>query len=259
MMAAYEYIGLAFILLLILYSSLKVFREYERSVIFRLGKFSGIKGPGVFFIIPIVDQMVKVDLRVVTVNVPAQEVITKDNVTVRVDAVVYYRVTNPDRAIIQVEHYQTATSLLSQTTLRNILGQFELDDLLQRREVLNIKITDELDAATESWGIKVSSVTLKDVVLPDTMLRAIAKQAEAERERRARIILADAEFEASKKMREAAEEYEKVPMALKLRELQTLVEISREKNLIVVTPSTGFSDVGTTVGLIKGVEKKEEK
>lgn len=258
-MVAYEYVGLAFVVLLILYTSLRIVKEYERAVIFRLGKFAGIKGPGIFFIIPLVDQVVKVDLRVVTVNVPTQEVITSDNVTVRVDAVVYYRITDPDKAIINVEDYQTATSLLSQTTLRTILGQFELDDLLRRREDLNLKIAEDLDAATENWGIKVSSVTIKDVVLPESMLRAIAKQAEAERERRSRIILSDAELMASKKMREAAEEYEKVPIALKLRELQTLAEISREKNLIVISPSTGFSDMGTIIGMIKGMEKKEER
>ncbi|HIH69841.1 slipin family protein [Methermicoccus shengliensis] len=258
-MVAYEYMGLALVVLLILYTSLRIIREYERAVIFRLGKFAGIKGPGIFFIIPLVDQVVKVDLRVVTVNVPAQEVITSDNVTVRVDAVVYYRITDPDKAIINVEDYQSATSLLSQTTLRTILGQFELDDLLQRREELNLKIAEELDAATENWGIKVSSVTIKDVILPESMLRAIAKQAEAERERRSRIILSDAELMASKKMREAAEEYEKTPIALKLRELQTLAEISREKNLIVISPSTGFSDMGAIIGMIKGMEKKEER
>jgi len=227
---------------LILYQAIKIVREYERVVIFRLGRFSGVKGPGIFFIIPIIDRVILLDLRVFTIDVAKQVVITKDNVSVEVDAVIYYRVTEPERAVIQVENYKLATSLLAQTTLRDVLGQIELDDLLSKRDELNKKLQEILDRHTDPWGIKVAAVTLRDVALPESMRRAIAKQAESEREKRSRIILADGEFQASKTMTDAARLYEEVPAALKLRELQTLVDIAREKTLIVVTPS---GDVGT--------------
>jgi len=227
---------------LILYQAIKIVREYERVVIFRLGRFSGVKGPGIFFIIPIIDRVILLDLRVFTIDVAKQVVITKDNVSVEVDAVIYYRVTEPERAVIQVENYKLATSLLAQTTLRDVLGQIELDDLLSKRDELNKKLQEILDRHTDPWGIKVTAVTLRDVALPESMRRAIAKQAESEREKRSRIILADGEFQASKTMTDAARLYEEVPAALKLRELQTLVDIAREKTLIVVTPS---GDVGT--------------
>ena len=227
---------------LILYQAIKIVREYERVVIFRLGRFSGVKGPGIFFIIPIIDRVILLDLRVFTIDVAKQVVITKDNVSVEVDAVIYYRVTEPERAVIQVENYKLATSLLAQTTLRDVLGQIELDDLLSKRDELNKKLQEILDRHTDPWGIKVTAVTLRDVSLPESMRRAIAKQAESEREKRSRIILADGEFQASKTMTDAARLYEEVPAALKLRELQTLVDIAREKTLIVVTPS---GDVGT--------------
>ncbi len=227
---------------MILYQAIKIVREYERVVIFRLGRFSGVKGPGIFFIIPIIDRVILLDLRVFTIDVAKQVVITKDNVSVEVDAVIYYRVTEPERAVIQVENYKLATSLLAQTTLRDVLGQIELDDLLSKRDELNKKLQEILDRHTDPWGIKVAAVTLRDVALPESMRRAIAKQAESEREKRSRIILADGEFQASKTMTDAARLYEEVPAALKLRELQTLVDIAREKTLIVVTPS---GDVGT--------------
>ena len=227
---------------LILYQAIKIVREYERVVIFRLGRFSGVKGPGIFFIIPIIDRVILLDLRVFTIDVAKQVVITKDNVSVEVDAVIYYRVVEPERAVIQVENYKLATSLLAQTTLRDVLGQIELDDLLSKRDELNKKLQEILDRHTDPWGIKVAAVTLRDVSLPESMRRAIAKQAESEREKRSRIILADGEFQASKTMTDAARLYEEVPAALKLRELQTLVDIAREKTLIVVTPS---GDVGT--------------
>ncbi|NLH20892.1 MAG: slipin family protein [Methanothrix sp.] len=227
---------------LILYQAIKIVREYERVVIFRLGRFSGVKGPGIFFIIPIIDRVILLDLRVFTIDVAKQVVITKDNVSVEVDAVIYYRVVEPERAVIQVENYKLATSLLAQTTLRDVLGQIELDDLLSKRDELNKKLQEILDRHTDPWGIKVAAVTLRDVALPESMRRAIAKQAESEREKRSRIILADGEFQASKTMTDAARLYEEVPAALKLRELQTLVDIAREKTLIVVTPS---GDVGT--------------
>ncbi len=243
------------IVLIILSQAIKIVREYERVVIFRLGRFSGVKGPGIFFIIPIIDRVILLDLRVFTIDVAKQVVITKDNVSVEVDAVIYYRVVDPSRAIIQVENYKMATSLLAQTTLRDVLGQIELDDLLSRRDELNKKLQEILDQHTDPWGIKVTAVTLRDVSLPESMRRAIAKQAESEREKRSRIILADGEFQASKTMADAARLYEEVPAALKLRELQTLVDIAREKTLIVVTPS-GDAGAGSIVGLTAALNRE---
>ncbi|MEM4347900.1 MAG: slipin family protein [Candidatus Altiarchaeota archaeon] len=243
------------VLFFIFFSAVRIVKEYERGVIFRLGRLVGAKGPGVFFIIPIIDKMVLVDLRTVVLDVEKQNVITKDNVSVGVDAVVYYRVSNPNDAVVKVENYSLATMLLAQTTLRDVLGQVELDDLLSKREELNKKLQEILDLGTDPWGVKVSSVTIKDVALPESMLRAIAKQAEAERERRARIIIADGEFQAAKKMQEAAKLYEETPIAIKLREFQTLTEIAREKNLIVV-PS---SDSGLIAGLAKGILDRKGK
>ena len=239
----------------ILFQAVKIVREYERVVIFRLGRFSGVKGPGIFFIIPIIDRVILLDLRVFTIDVAKQVVITKDNVSVEVDAVIYYRVTEPERAVIQVENYRLATSLLAQTTLRDVLGQIELDDLLSKRDELNKKLQEILDRHTDPWGIKVTAVTLRDVSLPESMRRAIAKQAESEREKRSRIILADGEFQASKTMTDAARLYEEVPAALKLRELQTLVDIAREKTLIVVTPS-GDVGTGATAGLTAALNRE---
>ena len=240
---------------IILAQAVKIVREYERVVVFRLGRFSGVKGPGIFFIIPVIDRVMLLDLRVFTIDVAKQVVITKDNVSVEVDAVIYYRVVDPSRAIIQVENYKMATSLLAQTTLRDVLGQIELDDLLSKRDELNKKLQEILDKHTDPWGIKVTAVTLRDVSLPESMRRAIAKQAESEREKRSRIILADGEFQASKTMTDAARLYEEVPAALKLRELQTLVDIAREKTLIVVTPS-GDSGVGSVAGLTAALNRE---
>ncbi|MGV8174222.1 MAG: slipin family protein [Methanothrix sp.] len=239
----------------ILFQAVKIVREYERVVIFRLGRFSGVKGPGIFFIIPIIDRVILLDLRVFTIDVAKQVVITKDNVSVEVDAVIYYRIVDPANAVIQVENYRLATSLLSQTTLRDVLGQIELDDLLSKRDELNRKLQEILDRHTDPWGIKVTAVTLRDVALPESMRRAIAKQAESEREKRSRIILADGEFQASKTMTDAARLYEEVPAALKLRELQTLVDIAREKTLIVVTPS-GDMGTGSTAGLTAALNRE---
>ncbi|MCK5031623.1 MAG: slipin family protein, partial [Thermoplasmatales archaeon] len=231
-----EYIILAVVifLVLLLSSAIKIMAEYQRIVIFRLGRLLGIKGPGLVFVIPIIDSTIKLDLRTRVIDVPKQRVITKDNVTVDVDAVVYFRVTDPQKAIVEVQRYEVATGLLAQTTLRDILGNQTLDELLSKREELNKSLQSIIDQGTDPWGIKVSNVTIRDVSLPDEMLRAIAKQAEAEREKRARIIIADGEFQASKKMSEAAEFYQKTPAAMRLRELQTLAEIAREKNLIIV-------------------------
>lgn len=245
------------LIVIILSQAVKIPREYERLVVFRLGRFTGFKGPGLTLVIPLIDQVQSMDLRIITIDVQKQAVITKDNVTVDVDAVLYYRVVDPGKAVVQVENYRVATSLLAQTTLRDVLGQIELDDLLSKREELNIKLQEILDRQTDPWGIKVTGVTLRDVSLPESMLRAIAKQAEAEREKRARIILADGELKASATMTEAAKLYGEAPVAIKLRELQTLAEIAREKNLIVVT-TTG-SDVGGMTGTVAGLTKAFEE
>ena len=230
----YIVIIIAIFLLMIIASAIKIMAEYQRIVIFRLGRLFGIKGPGLVFIVPIIDRVIKLDLRTRVIDVPKQRVITKDNVTVDVDAVVYFRITDSKKAVIEVQRYEVATGLLAQTTLRDILGQQSLDELLSKREELNKSLQTILDQGTDPWGIKVSAVTIRDVALPDEMLRAIAKQAEAEREKRSRIIIAEGEFQASKKMTDAAKLYEKTPIAMRLRELQTLAEIAREKNLIIV-------------------------
>ena len=224
------------ILLFLLFSSVKVVQEYERGVIFRLGRFVGAKGPGIFFIIPFIDRMLKVDLRTVTLDVPSQEAITLDNVTLKVNAVVYFRVMDPGKAIIQVEDYRRATWQIAQTTLRNVIGQSELDDLLANREKVNEEIRQIIDDQTEPWGIKVSIVEVKDLELPQAMQRAMARQAEAEREKRAKIIHASGEFEASKQLAEAAQIIAREPATLQLRYLQTLTEIATEKNSTIIFP-----------------------
>jgi regulator of protease activity HflC (stomatin/prohibitin superfamily) len=230
-------IALIVIVVMVLLSmSIKVVAEYERGVIFRLGRLVGAKGPGLFFIIPFFDRMVKVDLRVVTMDVPAQEIITHDNVTVRVNAVVYFRVTDPEAAVIKVLDHMRATSLISQTTLRNVIGQSELDEVLAEREKLNQKLQTIIDEATEPWGVKVSIVEIKDVELAESMRRSMAAQAEAERERRAKIIHAEGEFQASAKLAEAAHMLSAEPTAIQLRYLQTLTEIASEKNSTVIFP-----------------------
>ncbi|MCL7400132.1 MAG: slipin family protein [Thaumarchaeota archaeon] len=255
---AVTYIFVIMLIIIILSASIKVVREYERGIIFRLGRFIGAKGPGLFFLIPIVDRFIKVDLRTVVVDIPRQKVVTKDNVSVDVDAAVYYRVIDPAKAILQVENYAQATNLLAQTTLRDVLGQVELDELLTRREELGKKISSIVDELTEPWGIKVSMVALKDITMPETMVRAIAKQAEAEREKRSRIIVAEGELLASEKLAAAAKQYSEQPISLRLRELQTLTEIARERNLVVVTTTTDTSSLASIVGLIKGIGKEEK-
>jgi len=240
---------------LVLPAAIKILREYERAVKFRLGRFVGVKGPGIFLVVPGLEKLVKVDLRTITLDVPKQMVITKDNVSVSVDAVVYMRVVKPSDAIMKVEHYIMATSLLAQTTLRDILGQSELDELLTKRDELNAKLQKIIDEATDAWGIKVTAVTVRDVSLPEEMLRAVAKQAEAERERRSRVIMAQGEFEAAKKMAEAAKLYQENPSAIRLRELQTLTELAREKNLIVVSPTQLGTQLGEVAGLTSALRK----
>ena len=216
--------------------TVKIVTEYERGVIFRLGRLVGAKGPGFFLIIPFVDRMVKVDLRVVTMDVPSQEIITKDNVTMRVNAVVYFRVVDPEASVVKVLDHIRATSQISQTTLRNVLGQSELDELLSQREMLNQRLQQIIDEHTDPWGVKVSTVEIKEVELPEQMKRMMAAQAEAERERRAKIIHADGEFQASERLAEAGTIIGREPATLQLRYLQTLVEIAAEKNSTVIFP-----------------------
>lgn len=220
----------------IFWSAVKIVNEWERGVILRLGRLVGAKGPGLFFIIPMVDRMLKVDLRVVTLDIPAQEAITKDNVTVKVNAVAYFRVVNPADAVTQVEDYRRATWQIAQTSLRSVLGQVELDELLTHREKINHELQQIIDEQTAPWGVKVSIVEVKDVELPDTMKRAMARQAEAERERRAKIIHAQGEMEASEELAKAANVIGKEPATIQLRYLQTLTEIAVEKNSTIIFP-----------------------
>jgi regulator of protease activity HflC (stomatin/prohibitin superfamily) len=227
---------LGFVLLLIVLSAIRIAREYERGVIFRLGRLIGQKGPGLFLLIPFVDRMVKVDLRIVTMSVPPQEVITRDNVPVKVNAVVYFRVMEPTAAIVEVEDFIVATSQIAQTTLRSTLGQADLDHLLAERDKINQQLQRIIDEQTAPWGIKVSTVEVKDVEIPQTMQRAMARQAEAERERRAKIIAAEGEFQASEKLALAAEIIAKEPTTLQLRYLQTLVEVASEHNSTTIFP-----------------------
>jgi regulator of protease activity HflC (stomatin/prohibitin superfamily) len=224
-----------FIIILLAYA-IRILREYERGVIFRLGRLIGAKGPGLILLIPIIDKMVKVSLRVVTMDVPEQDIITKDNVTVRVNAVVYFRVMDPIKAIIAVENFLYATSMISQTTLRAVLGQAELDTLLSERDKVNEQLQLIIDEDTEPWGIKVVKVEVKNVDLPQEMQRAIARQAEAERERRAKVIHAEGELQAAERLRQAADEIHKQPSAMQLRFLQTLTEVAAEKNSTLVFP-----------------------
>ncbi|MBI5665854.1 MAG: slipin family protein [Nitrospirae bacterium] len=231
--------GLIFAILLIVYfvtSAIKILREYERGVVFRLGRLVPIKGPGLVIIWPVIDKLVKVDLRTVTFDVPAQDIITKDNISVKVNAVVYFRVIDPSKAITAVEDFHYATSQISQTTLRSVLGQSSLDELLAKRDELNAELQKIIDEQTEPWGIKVSTVEVKNVDLPQEMLRAIAKQAEAERERRAKVIHAEGEFQAAQKLADAAQIIATQPGALQLRFLQTLTEVAAEKNSTTIFP-----------------------
>jgi len=232
-------IGFLFVLLLVIYflsSAIRILREYERGVVFRLGRVIPVKGPGLIIIWPIIDKLVRVSLRIVTMDVPSQDVITKDNISVKVNAVVYFRVMEPIKAITEVEDFYFATSLIAQTTLRSILGQSQLDELLSNREQVNAELQKVIDFQTAPWGIKVTAVEVKNVDLPLEMQRAIAKQAEAERERRAKVIHAEGEFQASQKLADAANIIATAPSALQLRYLQTLAEIATEKNSTIIFP-----------------------
>ncbi|MBC8383822.1 MAG: slipin family protein [Candidatus Cloacimonetes bacterium] len=237
--------------LIILFKAIRVVREYERGVVFRLGRLLRAKGPGIFLLIPFIDRMVKVELRTVTMDVPPQDIITRDNVPVKVNAVVYFRVINPEDAVVKIENYVQATSQIAQTTLRNILGKSELDELLSERDKISLELQQVIDEQTDPWGIKVSVVEVKDVELPSTMQRAMARQAEAERERRAKIIHAEGEFQASKQLAEAANVLSQNPASLQLRYLQTLSDIAAEKNSTIVFP--------LPIDLIKGFLEKVTK
>jgi len=249
------YFGIIIIFIIIILSSaIRILREYERGVIFRLGRLIGAKGPGLILLIPVVDRMVRVSLRTVVMDVPPQDVITKDNVSLKVNAVVYFRVVHADKAIVEVERYLDATSQLSQTTLRSVLGQSQLDELLAERDQINRQLQIIIDHQTEPWGIKVSNVEVKHVDLPPEMQRAMAKQAEAERERRAKVIHAEGEFQASKNLRKAADVISENPTALQLRYLQTLTEVASEKNSTTIFPVP----IDMLKPFIDMIEKKKE-
>ena len=241
--------------ILILASAIRILREYERGVVFRLGRLIGQKGPGLILLIPIVDRMVRVSLRTVVMDIPEQDVITKDNVSLKVNAVLYFRVLQADKAIVEVERFLEATSQLAQTTLRSVLGQSQLDEILAEREKINLKLQQIIDNQTEPWGIKVSNVEVKHVDLPVEMKRAMAKQAEAERERRAKIIHAEGEFQASEKLRDAAQNIAVEPTALQLRFLQTLTEVASEKNSTTIFPVP----IDLLTPFIKKSEEKDSK
>uniref|UniRef100_A0A7C6A8S1 Slipin family protein n=1 Tax=candidate division WOR-3 bacterium TaxID=2052148 RepID=A0A7C6A8S1_UNCW3 len=232
----YGIILLVILILIILSSMIRILREYERGVVFRLGRLIGVKGPGLIILIPFIDRMVKVSTRIITLDVPPQDVITRDNISVKVNAVAYFRPFDPAKAIVAVENYVYATSQISQTTLRSVLGEYELDDLLTKRELINHRLQKIIDQQTDPWGVKVSMVEIKHVDIPEEMRRAIARQAEAERERRAKIIHADGEFQAAEKLRQAAEVLAQTTPAIQLRFLQTLTEIATEKNSTIIFP-----------------------
>jgi regulator of protease activity HflC (stomatin/prohibitin superfamily) len=249
-MGVITYFPVLLIALAIVLSSIKILREYQRAVVFQLGRFWKVKGPGLFILIPVVQQMVRVDLRTIVMDVPPQDVISRDNVSVQVNAVVYFRVVDPQKAIINVEHFYEATSQLAQTTLRSVLGQHDLDEMLAERERLNTDIRNNLDAQTDAWGIKVANVEIKRVDLNETMVRAIARQAEAERERRAKVIHAEGELQAAEKLVEAGRLLGGDPRAIQLRYLQTLTEIAGEKSSTIVFP--------LPVDLLQALRKSDE-
>lgn len=235
-----------FVIVFLLLSSIKVIKEYDRAVIFFLGKFTGVRGPGLIILIPFFEQMTKVRLRVVTMDIPSQKIITKDNVSIDIAAVAYYKIVDPQKAVLAIEQVYNAVNQISQTTVRNIVGQFMLDELLSQTLKINTQIKEVIDGHTEPWGVMVNAVEIKDITLPDNMQRAMAKEAEAERERRAKIVAAEGEFQAAVKLGEAADIITQHPVALQLRTLQTMAEISTEKNSTIIFPAqfmTGMSDM----------------
>ncbi len=236
-----------------IFSGIKSLKEYERGVVFRLGRCIGVKGPGLFWIFPGLDKLFRVQLRTVTYDARRIHVITQDNVRCDVDSVVYYKVVDPKKAVLEIDNFRVAVENIGKAVLRDVLGHADLDDLLGNTEALTVEVREELDKKTDSWGIKVTQVAVSDVILPQEMQRAIAKQAEAERERRARSIVADGEFEAAQKMMDAAKIYAQSPLSLKLRELQTYAEIAREKNLVIISNTSETSDIGKAIAAAKGV------
>jgi regulator of protease activity HflC (stomatin/prohibitin superfamily) len=246
---------LLIIVIIILSKSIKIVKEWERMIVLRLGKYVGIKGPGIVILVPFIDRGLTVDTRIHTIDVPKQEVITKDNVTVRIDAVVYYKVIDPEKAVMKMRDYNYAIAMLGQTTIRDVVGQLELDEILTKRDEINKRIQSIIDEVTEPWGVKVSMVTLKAVELPEGMIRAMAYQAEAERIRRARIIEAEAERSAAQILSEAALTYERHPIALRLRELQTYVDIAKEKNVIIITESISSRTAAEAIASALAIEK----
>ncbi len=231
------------ILLVILFLGLRIIKQYERSVIFRLGKYQGIRGPGLIYIIPIIERMVKVSLRIVTMEIPSQRIMTKDNVSIDITAVAYYKIINVDKSVLEIENVHSAVNQISQTTVRNVIGQFSLDQLLSHTSDINTQIKNVIDKHTEPWGVQVTAVEIKDILLPENMQRAMAKEAEAERERRAKIVAAQGEMQAATKLGEAADIITKHPVALQLRTLQTMVEISTEKTSTIIFPAQFMSSV----------------
>ncbi|MFH0780317.1 MAG: SPFH domain-containing protein [Parcubacteria group bacterium] len=249
----YYIIGLVIVLL---FSSLKIVKEYERGVIFFLGRCTGVRGPGLIVLIPIFERMVKVTLRTVTMNIPSQKIITRDNVSIDIAAVAYYHIMDPKKSVIAIEDVYSAVNQISQTTVRNVVGQFTLDQLLAKTVDINTQIKNVIDAHTEPWGAQVTAVEIKDIVLPDNMQRAMAKEAEAERERRAKIVAAEGEFQAAVKLGEAADIISAHPVALQLRTLQTMAEISVEKNSTIIFPAQFMTTVKEALAAIKGDEGK---
>lgn len=240
------------LIIVLAFMSPKILREYERGIVFRLGRFVGVRGPGLIVLIPFVEKMVRISLRVVTMEIPSQKIITKDNVSIDIAAVAYYLVINPERSVLAVENVNKAVNQISQTTVRNVVGQFMLDQLLAQTGDINEKIKNVIDKHTEPWGVKVTAVEIKDIFLPDNMQRAMAKEAEAERERRAKIVAAEGEFQAAARLAEAADVISKHPVALQLRTLQSLVEISSEKNSTIIFPAQFMSTVADAVKTVIG-------
>jgi regulator of protease activity HflC (stomatin/prohibitin superfamily) len=247
---------LIFIGVILLSASLKVVKEYDRGVIFFLGKCTGVRGPGLIILIPIFERMTKVSLRTVTMDIPSQKIITKDNVSIDIAAVAYYHVVDPRKSVISIEDVYSAVNQISQTTVRNVIGQFMLDELLAQTSQINQKIKDVIDSHTEPWGVQVTAVEIKDITLPDNMQRAMAKEAEAERERRAKIVAAEGEFQAAVKLGEAADLISSHPVALQLRTLQTMAEISVEKNSTIIFPAQFMTTVSEAISMIKGDSKR---
>ncbi|MDD4975859.1 MAG: SPFH domain-containing protein [Bacteriovorax sp.] len=244
------------ILFFLISSSLRVVKEYDRGVIFLLGKCTGVRGPGLIILIPVLEQMTKVTLRTITMNIPSQKIITKDNVSIDIAAVAYYHVVDPKKSVIAIEQVYDAVNQISQTTVRNVVGQFQLDQLLSQTVEINQQIKTVIDAHTEPWGVEVSAVEIKDITLPENMQRAMAKEAEAERERRAKIVAAQGEFEAAVKLGEAADIISQHPVALQLRTLQTMAEISVEKNSTIIFPAQFMTTVNEAFSMIRAEEKK---